>query len=100
MAFSSTSQIGRAVAAMRGATAENNPFTSPEGADAIPDPAARTRAGAASVDLLHGLGALIEVTFEQKGDGTEAAEEIAGMLRGLASAIEFTAISDEREAGL
>jgi len=100
MAFHSTSRVGELVRAMRSASAENNPFTTAEGASLLPDAAVRARAGAASVQLLHGLAGLTEVTFEKHDNGPTAANEIVGLLRGFADSIELAASLDDRDAGL
>ena len=100
MAFFTDSQIGRAVAAMRSATADHNPFTTPQGIALMPNPEARVRAGEASVELLHGLGGLVEVVFEQHANGEDAAAELASLLRGFADSIELQASEDERTFAL
>ena len=100
MAFRTDSRIGSAVASMRSASAEHNPFTTPEGLALVTDADERAVAGEAAVQLLHGLATLVELSFERNTDGLAAAEEVAGLLSGFALSIRASATLDARDAAL
>lgn len=94
MASDPTSRVDRAIASMRSATTDYNPFTTLAGGAIIPDPEARAKAGAASVELLQGLATLVEVTFDKFADGVEAGAELGNLLVGLGGLIRQAAYLD------
>jgi len=96
--FYTDSKLAQIVATMRSASPTDNPFQGPRSAP-LPEeftPDAVEKMGAASVQILHGLADLTELSLGALADNRTTADDLAGLLTGLGQAIREAAHDDAR----
>jgi len=94
MALQQDSELAKLAAAMRSATAEDNPFTTPDAAEAVPDVAVRASLGGASVALLYALADFVALYSEAQQDPAKLGDELSDLLERFGDAINAAGHAD------